>query len=58
MEKADMLLSANLFHMDHFMDENNDGFTDEVLSERITLFNKWSLHRSSKKFMGFTAKHT
>lgn len=56
-KKADMLLSANLFHMKHFMDDNDDGFTDEVLSERITLFNKWSLHRSSKKFMDFTAKY-
>jgi outer membrane receptor for ferrienterochelin and colicins len=56
-KKVDMLLSANLFHMNHFMDENGDGFADEVLSERISLFNKWSFHRVSGKAMDFTAKY-
>ena len=56
-KKADMLLSTNMFHMDHFMDKNSDGFADEVLSERISLFNKWSLHRPSGKAMDFTAKY-
>ncbi len=55
--KADMLLSTNLFHMNHFMDDNGDGFADEVLSERISLFNKWSIHRSSGKRMDINAKY-
>lgn len=56
-KKANMLLSANLFHMNHFMDENGDGFADEVLSERVSLFNKWTLYRPSKKAMDLTAKY-
>ena len=42
-----MLFSANHFQMNHFMDDNKDGFADEVLSERLSLFNKWSFHRKS-----------
>jgi len=56
-KKADILLSANLFHMNHFMDENDDGFADEVLSERISLFNKWSFHRISGKGMDINLKY-
>lgn len=55
--KADMLFSANLFHMNHFMDENHDGFADEVLSERLSLFNKWSLKRNSGKALDITGKY-
>lgn len=56
-KKTNMLLSANLFHMNHFMDENGDGFADEVLSERGSLFNKWTLYRPNKKVMDLTAKY-
>tara|TARA_Y100000385_G_scaffold291741_1_gene371888 strand:- start:6710 stop:8926 length:2217 start_codon:yes stop_codon:yes gene_type:complete len=56
-KKTDMLLSANLFHMNNFMDKNGDEFADEVLSERISLFNKWSFHRVSGKSMDFTTKY-
>ena len=56
-DKADMLLSANLFHMDHFMDDNGDGFSDEVLSERISVFNKWAFHRKSGRIFDFSAKY-
>ena len=56
-DKADMLLSANLFHMDHFMDDNGDGFSDEVLSERISVFNKWAFHRKSGRIFDFSTKY-
>lgn len=56
-KKADMLFSANLFEMDHFMDDNKDGFADEVLSNRLSLFNKWSFHRKSGKAFDLTGKY-
>lgn len=56
-KKANMLFSANLFHMDNFMDENGDGFADEVLSDRISLFNKWSFNRESGKAFDITGKY-
>lgn len=56
-KKADMLFSANLFEMDHFMDDNKDGFSDEVLSKRLSLFNKWSFHRKSGKAFDLTGKY-
>jgi len=56
-KKADMLFSANLFHMDHFMDENGDDFADEVLSKRASLFNKWSFKRKSNKAFNLTGKY-
>lgn len=56
-DKVDMFLSANLFHMDNFMDDNGDGFSDEVLSERISVFNKWAFHRKSGRKFDFSAKY-
>lgn len=56
-KNANMLFSANLFHMDHFMDKNGDDFADEVLSKRASLFNKWSLKRKSGKAFDISAKY-
>ena len=56
-KKADMLFSANLFEMENFMDDNKDGFADEVISERVSLFNKWSFHRKSGKVFEVTGKY-
>lgn len=56
-KKTNMLLSANLFEMNHFMDENKDGFADEVLSKRLSLFNKWSFKRKSGKPFDLTGKY-
>ena len=39
------------------MDDNGDGFSDEVLSERISVFNKWAFHRKSGRIFDFSAKY-
>jgi outer membrane receptor for ferrienterochelin and colicins len=39
------LLSGNFFRNNYRMDFNNDNFTDIPLTERVSLFNKWSLTR-------------
>ena len=48
---------CKLVYMDHFMDDNGDGFSDEVLSERISVFNKWAFHRKSGRIFDFSAKY-
>ncbi len=56
-KKVDMLFSGNVFSMNHFLDDNNDNFSDIPLSNRLSLFNKWSLTRKSEKTLSFSAKY-
>ncbi|HEX6914228.1 MAG TPA: TonB-dependent receptor plug domain-containing protein, partial [Chitinophagaceae bacterium] len=46
---ADGLLGLNYYRYDNPVDNNNDGFTDVTLQQRISLFNKWSFKRASDK---------
>jgi outer membrane receptor for ferrienterochelin and colicins len=55
-KKFKMLFSGNYYNLNHFIDDNNDTFSDVPLSERITLFNKWSFDRKSKKILSFSLK--
>jgi outer membrane receptor for ferrienterochelin and colicins len=43
------LLGVNYFHYNQLRDINQDNFTDVTLQKRISLFNKWSFHRQSRK---------
>lgn len=56
-QNTDMLLSANIFEMNQFLDDNNDGFSDEVLSQRASIFNKWNFHRKSEKDFDLSMKY-
>lgn len=47
--KATGLLGINYFNYSFPMDNNGDGFTDLTLSNRISIFNKISFNRKSKK---------
>jgi outer membrane receptor for ferrienterochelin and colicins len=51
-----MLFSGNYYNMNNFLDDNNDTFSDIALSQRISLFNKWSFNRKSKKLFSFSLK--
>ncbi|WP_062059705.1 TonB-dependent receptor [Aquimarina longa] len=46
---ATTLVGANYFFYDNPIDNNNDGFTDLTLQDRISVFNKWSFKRNSGK---------
>jgi outer membrane receptor for ferrienterochelin and colicins len=57
MQKVDMLLSGNWYQMNNFIDDNEDAFTDVPFSDRLSLFNRWSVHRQSGKALDFSAKY-
>ena len=57
MKNASTLFSGNFFHMNQFLDDNNDNFSDVPLSERLSLFNQWNFKRKSEKDLSFSAKY-
>ncbi|WP_103865013.1 TonB-dependent receptor [Aquimarina sp. I32.4] len=46
---ATALVGANYFLYDQIIDNNDDGFTDLTLQDRISVFNKWNFKRKSGK---------
>lgn len=46
---ATALFGANYFYYDQAIDNNDDGFTDLTLQDRISIFNKWNFNRKSGK---------
>ena len=57
-----MLLGGNLYSMTNFMDEvgdsiGGDGFSDVPLSNRLSLFNRWSFKRKNGKALDISAKY-
>ena len=48
-KKVNGLLGVNYFNYSNPLDLNNDGFTDITLQDRISVFNKFSFDRKSKK---------
>ncbi|MEM7101670.1 MAG: TonB-dependent receptor [Bacteroidota bacterium] len=56
-KKVNSMLSGNLFMMRNFVDDNNDGFSDIVHGERVSLFNKWSFERPDTKVFDLSVKY-
>jgi len=48
-ESAQGLLGVNYFNYQNIIDNNNDGFTDLTLQNRISIFNKLNFERESNK---------
>ncbi|WP_077810323.1 TonB-dependent receptor [Polaribacter sp. BM10] len=48
-KKTTGLLGVNYFNYQNRIDNNNDGFTDLTLQNRISVFNKINIERESKK---------
>jgi outer membrane receptor for ferrienterochelin and colicins len=55
--KATGLLSANYFHFDKLIDNNNDGFTDLTLQKRLSLFNKWHFARKNNRLASIALRY-
>ena len=52
------LLSGNIYAMQNFMDNNQDGFADVILTRpRISLFNKWTVQRPENRVFTLAAKY-
>jgi len=48
-KKATSLIGINYFNYDQVIDKDKDNFTDVTLSERISVFNKWSFKRNNNR---------
>ncbi|MFT3885364.1 MAG: TonB-dependent receptor [Flavobacteriales bacterium] len=56
-KKVNDLLGVNVFHYDSPRDENNDGFTDVTLQQRVSVFNKITLRRPERKVASMAARY-
>lgn len=55
--KMDGILGVNYFNYTDRRDINNDNFIDVTLQDRISIFNKWILDRTSGKNTSFAARY-
>ncbi len=53
---ATTILGVNYFYYDQIIDNNDDGFTDLTLQDRISIFNKWNFKRKSNKNFSLAAR--
>ena len=55
-KKATSILGVNYFYYDQVIDKDHDNFTDVTLSERISVFNKWSFQRDNNRLFTIAAR--
>jgi len=55
-KKATSILGINYFNYDQVIDKDHDNFTDVTLSERISVFNKWSFKRNQNRLFTIAAR--
>jgi len=55
-KKAISLIGINYFNYDQVIDKDKDNFTDVTLSERISIFNKWSFKRNHNRLFTIAAR--
>lgn len=55
-KKATALLGVNYFNYDMIIDKDHDNFTDVTLSDRISVFNKWSFQRNDNRLFTIAAR--
>lgn len=55
-KKATTLLGVNYFNYNQIIDKDRDSFTDVTLSERISVFNKWSFLRDNNRLFTIAAR--
>ncbi len=48
---------VNWDRKNHYDDFNNDGFGDDINLDRISVFNKWNIHRKSKKQFTISSRY-
>ncbi len=56
-KKTDVLTGINYFNFQNKIDENNDGFTDVTLQDRISVFQKWNFERAQQRVFSFAARY-
>lgn len=56
-ERAGVLTGINYFNYSNPIDNNNDGFTDLTLQDRISVFQKWSFKRSEDRLFSLAGRY-
>lgn len=56
-KKAESILGINYFKYQNIKDNNNDGFTDITLQDRISLFNKWTIQRKDSRLFSLAGRY-
>jgi outer membrane receptor for ferrienterochelin and colicins len=56
-KRMSMLLGINYFNFSQKTDHNKDQFTDVTLQDRLSIYQKWILHRQSKKAFAVAARY-
>jgi len=56
-KKVQSLIGASFFNYALPIDNNNDGFTDVTLQNRISVFNKWSFDRKSNRVFSLAGRY-
>jgi Outer membrane receptor for ferrienterochelin and colicins len=54
---AQSLIGVNYFNYQNRVDNNNDGFTDVTLQDRLSVFNKWSFDRKNSRVFSLAARY-
>ena len=54
---ASVLTGINYFDYDQTIDRNNDFFTDVTNQERLSIFQKWTIHRKNKRLFSLAARY-
>ncbi|KFF19447.1 TonB-dependent receptor [Flavobacterium hydatis] len=55
-KKATALLGVNYFNYNQRIDNDNDGFTDVTLQDRISVFQKWTFKRKENRLFTIAAR--
>ena len=56
-DRLDLLTGINLFNYNQPIDNNNDGFTDVTLQNKISVFQKWHINRKSNKLFSIAGRY-
>src|SRR5690606_20706248 len=56
-KKAQSLIGINHFNYSLPVDNNEDGFTDVTLQNRISVFNKWNFERKEKRVFSLAGRY-
>ena len=55
-KKVTSIVGVNYFNYDQVIDKDHDSFTDVTLSERISVFNKWTFQRNNNRLFTIAAR--
>lgn len=56
-KKAESFVGLNYYNYSLPIDNNNDGFTDVTLQNRISLFNKWNFKRKDNRIFSLAGRY-